>query len=147
MAGGACEDARVESGYPRRRCRRSDLFWGERGVLGTGGAVGVSVQRTECGGLRRLRVRALGGSVWNPDTQGLRGSTGEETLAIWLRSEGAEVGSEWGDKRKLGVDKSEKAQNGRCEGAEVRGGRVFRLGGTCAYDCIRERLHVWARSL
>lgn len=46
------------------------------------------------GGLRGLRVRALGGSecgililrVWD-----LRGSTEEEALAVWLRSEVAEV--------------------------------------------------------
>lgn len=53
-------------------------------------------------------------------------------------------GSEWGDRRGLGSDKSEPAQSGRCDGAERR---VLGLGGTCAYDCIRERFPVWARGV
>lgn len=92
----------------------------------------MSVQRAESADLRGLRVGGLGGlRVWNPDTQrlwGLTGSTGEEALAVWLRSEGAEWGTRQrkservpsGEIKRLGVDKSEKAQ--------IRGAEVLRMG-------------------
>lgn len=118
--------------------------------MGAGGAVGVSVQRTERGALRGLRVRALGCSERGILTlRGLRGSTGEEALAVWLRSEGTEGGTR---RRKSERLLSREMRGGwkrtslrKLRVGDVKELRVFRLEGTCAYDCIRERLHVRAQ--